>query len=448
MAAGGYVYEKETATYDSSVFDTRLKWALHVFRKQIYAFLAASTRSATVNGDAHQYWDFDSTRLSDSYSLVLDDDSTIARVHTDQEWRAVSELMTSENYNSTDIEPIMFYTSDTTNYPALGCFFVGQGGEHLFFCNTKSSKANGSSSSDMIWKGSYTDTLNGSTSVLDYSRQKTYYKVCSGFVVMFSPSDDFSGNNPSVSGFRPSSCTAPVSIGCTYNGNTVYSNYNVLSTTLTTPFYFGFVVKRDQIVFLLGNDSFGQNNFKMILFGNILDNLSQENDTSKQATIVITDNDKEDSTGNTTSGVGRTPINMYYSEYCGGTKHAECANANGDCAMGSFGLGRDCISLMPAMCPTGTSVSSDIPYAAMQICLAEIYPFSGITDYMIKDGYGSKGFVNTDLLRLIPIQKVTAGATCQNGKFFMPAVYFFGGNNSDVKPSLSFIIGWDPSNEL
>jgi hypothetical protein len=52
MAAGGYIYEKETASYDSSVFTTRRMWGLHVFRKQIYAFLKAATRSAVVNGDA------------------------------------------------------------------------------------------------------------------------------------------------------------------------------------------------------------------------------------------------------------------------------------------------------------------------------------------------------------------------------------------------------------
>ena len=449
MSTGGYVYEKESATYDSSVFTTKRMWALHVFRKQIYAFLKASTRSATVNGDAESYWDFD-TRYN-SGAFKLDNDETndgVAQIHTDSEWQAVSKKMAEGELAAGDIAPIFSYTTGD-NWPALGCFFVGAGGEHLFLVNSSCSNANTGSYGDMYWKGVNVNTLQGSTSVLDYDRISTYYKVPAGFVVMFSPSEDFSGNNPGTAGFRPSSCTTPISLYMDYNGGTSYNtNYTCLTTDKTTPFHFGFIVKRDQMAFLLGNDSFGQNKFKIILFGNILDNLSNDGDTHKQAAIAITDCEREAQSGYVDSGPGRNPIVMYSPEYCGATRFAECANANGDCAMGTFGLGANMLSLMPAMCPTATSVSSEIPYSAMQIYLTEINPFSGAVNYMIKDGNGSKGIVSTDLLRLIPLQKVAAGFTCEDGKFFMPAVYSFGGYYTGAKPNLAFMIGWDPSNVL
>jgi hypothetical protein len=89
MAAGGFVYESETATYNSTTFSTKLNWAVNLFRKQIYAFLKASTRSAQVNGEEHQYWDFDTTRWG-SGNIILDE-GDVNPVHTNEEWFAVSE---------------------------------------------------------------------------------------------------------------------------------------------------------------------------------------------------------------------------------------------------------------------------------------------------------------------------------------------------------------------
>ena len=447
MSAGGYIYEKETAVYDSSIFTTRRMWGLHVFRKQIYAFLKAATRSATVNGDAESYWDFD-TRYN-SGAFKLDNDETndgVAQIHTDAEWQLVSKKMADDELAANAISPIFSYTSDASA-PAFGCFFVGAGGEHLFFANAINCKPGTGSSNEMGWYASNNTDTHGSNSVLDYSRNNTYYKVPGGFTVMFSPDSDFSGNNPSTAGFRPTSCTSPVSMMSTFYGSVTGGSHCILGTTLASvPYSLGFLVKRDQMAFMLSSDTIGLNKFKFILFGNILDNLSNEGDTSKQAVIVITDRESETQTTSISNDKAYL-INMLYSNKCSATLFAECANANGDCAMGSFGMGSNLFTLNPASGSTGSASLSDIPYSAMQIFLTEKDPRSGVVNYMIKDGNGAKGIVNTDLLRLIPIQKVYAGLTCDGGNFFMPVAYP-GPSGYDQQPNLSFAIGWDPSNEL
>jgi len=463
MAAGGYVYEKETATYSSLQFSTKFDWAYYVFRKQIYAFLAASKRSATVNGDAHQYWDLDATRLSDVISIPLEGTN---QVHTDAEWRSVSELMTSENYDATDIEPIMTYTSDT-NYPALGCFFVGRGGEHLFFCNcVKSGYGTSLNSTAMKWyiSSDYTSTLE----IFRPNPTSDAYNTCCfnlpvGFSVMFSPNSDFNGNYPYVSGFRPRSCLPPVSIKSFTDHTPTSSDADaatnvIIGNTYGYTFTFGFCVKRDQIIYMQKNDGTWYSTiYHFIIFGNILENLAQEDDTNRQASIVIRSNPSETEVSRIANSHTVPPVDFDYYDGNGAQFPVWFADANGDGVFNINGYKRaECIfkTLSTTIPPFSSFDSAAIPYSSLYVGCSLFRNFSD-SSTLVKNGYGFKGFVSTDILRVIPEIKQwdggsnVGGFTFQNGKFLSLCPYSVSNiDQSFPTPVLSQIIGWDPSNVL
>ena len=449
MAAGGYIYEKETATYDSSTFDTKLKWALHVFRKQIYAFLKASTRSASVNGDEASYWDLDESRAS-SGAYALDDDATtdgVAQIHTDAEWQSVSPYLNEETAAANSISPIFSYTNDTDR-PALGCFFTGENGEHLFFCNCRGSKWGTVSAQLMPWYAAVNEGWNPCNSSVRRSTGSDY-EVPVGFSVMFSPEDDFVGNDPSIAGFRPVSCLAPMAIShqsASSSQTYVDGSTNVIIGNTTAQTYkFGFVVKRDQLAYMIGRDNWGVNVYKYILFGNILDALVQSGDTHRQASISLRESNSETATGSVST---TSELAICYEDNT--TQVAvEFANANGECAFRNSGVysnsGTHIYGAKPASVPTASAGASVVPYAPLQVFCAPFKCLDGIARSLVKDGMGAKGIISTDLLRIVPAAKCVGGATFEGGKFMTPASYL---KDTSTGASLSFAIGWDPSNEL
>ena len=462
MAAGGYVYEKETATYDSSVFNTKLDWALHVFRKQIYAFLAASTRSATVNGDAHQYWDLDTTRWEYSSDKKELDDSSDG-VHTPEEWEAVSEAFLNQNTDPDAVYPIFSYTSDTA-YPALGCFFVGRGGEHLFFCNsTKVDSGTHTDNAHMHWYSSsdYNSTLeiDEANSSYDLFNNCTM-SIYAGFNVMFSPNSNFVGNTPSVAGFRPRSCLPPMGIvkgkttsnGSTYSVNGYFNGETktVIGSTSTQEHTFGFCVKRDQVIYLYRRADWGSGVYCLLIFGNILNNLSNEGDTNAQAALSISTSLSETSISTLDSSLSAY-FNARYESAFG--RYPICfADANGDGVFNFNGYIRSqgtSKTMQPSIVPSASSQASKVPYSAFCVACLQNRSTNGYSVPLVKNGIGTKGFVNTDILRAVPMEKCVGGATFENGKFMSPTPYTpYSGGVVELQQSISFIIGWDPSNEL
>lgn len=422
MSAGGFVYESETATYDSTTFSQRIYWALHVFRKQIYAFLHASTRSAQVNGDDHQYWDFDTTRWGNGGESGYFMDNGSDPIHSNEDWNSISENLSTSIYKPNDLKCI--YNIKDTDYPGLVCYFVGRGGEHLAFTNYNK----------FIFSGSYGLYRPNNVTNFNYSIKN----MPVGFAVMLSPYEDFNGviTNSANDTSCQSSCLQMIGEKVVQTGSATSSQTTIIQNAAEGSSYtFGFAVKGPKVIMLVTSPIFDgsgspKRKYLYLLFGDIYTQC-QEGDTKTYGGICGYDTG-ENENGALTSSFGRVLANAAVALSSTGTRMCQYYSSSSD-----LPLSTNCDIQLGFPVGHSSALSDGIPYTSIVVSFYQNSSGDVQSNTLIKDGNGYKGIVDPDMLRIVP-STVPVG-TLESGKFIIP-------RKTTTTESWEFCFGWDPSN--
>jgi hypothetical protein len=384
-----------------------------------------------VNGEEHQYWDFDTTRWG-SGNIILDE-GDVNPVHTNEEWFAVSENLAntdpSENHWTDEINAI--YNIQNSSYaqsvPALVCYFVGRGGEHLAFTNYAQTVYSPSSGGSGVGFANAVVCADGANKFMP-----------SGFGVVLSPYNDFTGaiTRSVTDNVYPNDCLSPIGPKTARNTSS-NSGFNTIikDSSNGDSFTFGFAVKGPKVIVIVTSPKFETTNSKgkrymFLVFGDIYTQC-QEGDTKTYGAVCGYDSDTSEPGTYNTSFSGFTATN------------AVALSSTGERMCKFFTSSSDSVYYtyreLQKGFPIGHSsdLSDGIPYTTLVVSFYQSTEGNTQTDPLIKDGNGYKGIVDPEVMRFVPAT-VPVG-TLGGGKFIVP-------RQISTAASTNYCFGWDPSN--
>ena len=419
MSAGGFIFEKANLAYDANTNGVTIRdWALAVHKARCQAFLDAATREQQNGG---QGWYSLETMINDEMSEyvggsyysgnVYIHDIHPLSVDVNGEFPAFVSFMKANNSGAE------YCIITARNYHCNPNYSdrLSQYSEGLYM-NSENLCKNGSSYEFGQSMG-HAFALNGFGSY-DVTNSNFCSYGCTKIIGSYrfkSWSNNYTNNydNASLIYRRVSSQTSSYLVGKTYS--------------------FGYAIKGEQI------ETFYRRTDAAIwlwsVIGNILDTLIADNDTSRVCAITVPfqQNNSETEFNYTVFDHNNSPISTYVS----------FTNSSGLPYTPSISYINCDITRTYNGCSatrTSNSAPSDVRYNAIAVFASLTGEITSSDPGIDGSGNGGKGFVSTDVLRMVSSSACpTSGVTFQGGNFVSIKAGLSGG--------IGFILGWDNSNE-
>ena len=414
MTAGGYMYAQATVgPYNTTTYTTCRTWALAVHKARCEAFLKATAREET------GAW----TRVQTSLYNEFSDTAGSFNIYV-QDIHPVS-IDTGSNWPSF----VSFFKKGTSEY----CIITSRG--FNFYSSYKTVNASN------IQKGLYIDIRNARS--YDGSSVYTGYNLMHAFALNgFSGYDVAenticSGRNTTkiVPCYTCTTCQPSSSVGVTSasTDSLVSVTSGASFSHAAYEFTFGYAVKGTQIeCFLKRSD---RNRFMWSIIGEIIGVTSSETEDNyktgsffdKYSSAYECDSEPSLSYNATSKSVMCiTCMKTDGYVYNENSSNLDVVKPSGQCMT----VGR-----------VTTTTAENIGWSACPVCFYASSISSSISQFtgLDGDGNGMKGFIDSDLLRLVSAtQTQIPGATYGDGNFV--AMY------TNTSQANGYILGWDPSN--
>jgi hypothetical protein len=426
MTAGGYIFRKVDLTYDPNTNGaTILDWAKAIHEARCQAFFDAAKAYYTSIGEPYGWYTLASQGYGNTYTLINLGSNPL--------------FVTQDIHDSTN-------TPANADYPALLTVFTDEvSGSYYYILTYRSCNSYSDYQNDPINYGLYLpgeNILHGSSYVYCGGSLSHGFAKSGGIITQ--------PINIKDSNFLINNCThimAAFAPCGTWSSSQNIDYYSLLydrvnngqnsSNLIGKTFQFGYAIKGEQIIAMMRESS--NRRWLWSIIGDIFGTTMSNDDKTLVGGLIndyYTDGYSEISTGN--NGLMSSNDIPGRLSFC---------KSNGDLyrpASNYITLNytrSSQYSISPCV-RTNTIIPDDTLYNAVTAG-AYVSSYSNITGDTGVDGQGNgcKGFIDTDLLRM-----VSAGV-CQNA-----GTLFNGGNfvsmfspNSDCQ--VGYILGWDPSNE-
>lgn len=427
MSAGGFIFEKVDLAYDTATNGESVRsWGLAVHKARCEAFLKATDREQMLGGSG---WDSVQTNLYNEFS----------------------EVIQSKTVYIQDVFP--YPSVDTTgNVPAFITFFrqysgasggtggsggasgTGSAAEYCII-TARTYHCNPNYTYDVSY-GLYINFANMPTSSPSFGESMAHAFALNGFGSYDIASSSFLTTDSTfiMASYYANTWSNVNSSGQYSNNSLLYRRYTSQtdSRLLNKTFQFGYAVKGTKIITLYRQREF--TSWYWSLIGDIFGTLINNNDTHKVGAILHNYQNGSESTVMTTESSQDDFSEKISFTNINGTPYKQVSYIHKNYSHNVYS----------SVCQrTNQNAPTDIRYNSVFV-YAYVYGSSTPSDGSGVDGEGNgvKGFLDTDLIRVIsPTICRTCGATLQNENFVVMRNY------SSYSGSCGFILGWDSSNE-
>lgn len=414
MSAGGFMFGQASVTYNSATYTTKRDWALAVHKARCDAFLLAQKR-------AQDKWSTIQTVDINEFSDTRTIDGTTVTLYIQ------------------DYHPL---SSDTTGaYPAFVSYFEHEDGAEYCIITANGMHQIPSKESDITYgMYIYSNYLVGDGT--SSTNKFAFYSLAHCYA-----NNGFNDYNFGIID-TPNSEQLAVCPIMGFDGKMVNNSSQrtsnsgsslVYNPTQGVTYYFGYAIRGTVIeVFYRASNYDSNTGWNWSLIGPILMNPASGHSTAMYCYYG----------GGSSSELMPITTN-YYPSYSGHSCIFQCINSSGEFfpQFASANVNRY-PRLSPGFWPSfcSTSLPSELPYSAGFLSFTVMTSVMYTESFVGIDGNGGcfAGFIDTDILRIVPRPACTVGGSIyQGGNFVCPAKQIA----IDQCNDFGVLLGWDYMNE-
>jgi len=429
MSAGGYIFRKVDLTYDPNTNGaTILDWAKAIHEARCQAFFEAAKAYYTSIGESYGWYTLAAQGYGNTYPLIYLGSNPL--------------FVTQDIHDSTN-------TPANANYPALLTVFTNEV-SGSYYCILTYTGFN--SYSDYASTPSYGLYLPD----VDLTETADYHVCCGGSLShCYAKSGGITTSPVNIknSNFLQTNCTHIMAAYCpvySYRSSYTTDSYSLIgdrvnngqnsSNLVGKTFQFGYAVKGEQIIALMRNSN--SSTWLWSIIGDIFSQTVANDDNCFVGCLINDYNTMNYSIGEISEVSNPALLNASYAygrlSFCkpNGTLYRPIYNYEHSEYSRSTGY-----TVYPCV-RTNKTIPDDTIYNAVAVgTFTSGYSSASGDNGIDGNSNGCKGFIDTDLLRM-----VSAGV-CQNAGTLFNGGKFISMKSPNSYSQVGFILGWDNSNQ-